>query len=101
MRASYHRYFQHEVDPETRPGHRSPFQALQDRRDEDQAFDLLGMPERQGRGNAPFAREAERKRERVEVRRPSATDQLLDPRMALPNQPVQKSLPSRLEQAGA
>jgi hypothetical protein len=36
-----------------------------------------------------------------EVRWPSATDQLLDPRMALPNQPVQKSLPSRLDQAGA
>src|SRR5204863_8808471 len=32
---------------------------------------------------------------------PRATDQLWDPRMALPNQSVQKSLPSRLERADA
>lgn len=53
MRTSNQRYFQHEIDLETRPGHRSPFQALHDRRNEDQAFDLLGMLECEGRGNAP------------------------------------------------
>jgi hypothetical protein len=31
------------------------------------------------------------------IRWPSATDQLSDPRMALPNQRVQKSQPSRLD----
>src|SRR5260370_42055305 len=31
----------------------------------------------------------------LRIRWPCAIDQLLDPRMALPNQPAQKSLPSR------
>src|SRR5260221_13030748 len=53
MRASYHRYFELEGEQATRPGHRSPFQALHDCRNEDHAFDPAWMLARNGCGNEP------------------------------------------------